>query len=146
MAYSERIKRFLVVGFSGAAVNFLFIIVFIELMGFRTYFLKNLANLLAIEISTIYNFVISRAWTWKDVQKRQGGSLAAQFISFNLAILAGTAFRAVLFPILEKWGVNYLINVAIGIGIVASVNFVLYDKFVFARKNIDKGFAPGVQV
>ena len=59
---NERIMKFLIVGCSAAVVNFLLITIFIELLGFKSYFLKNLANVLAIELSAIYNFSISRAW------------------------------------------------------------------------------------
>jgi len=138
MKYDERIRKFLVVGSSAVGVNFLVIIVLIELLGFKSYFLKNLANLLAIEISTLYNFSMSRLWTWKDAPRKQGKNLFGQFISFNLAALTGIGFRIILFPILEKWGVFYLLNVAIGIGMAASVDFVLFDKLVFRRKGYRK--------
>lgn len=134
MGQIERIKRFLIVGFSAAAVNFLFISIMIELLGFRSFFLKNLANIFAIEISAVYNFLISRVWTWKDSPRKQGKSLFAQFMSFNLALLTGIFVRAILFPILEEWGIFYLLNVAIGIGIAACIDFILYDKFVFKRE------------
>jgi putative flippase GtrA len=85
MTYNERIKKFFIAGVSAAAVNFMVISIFIEILGFRMYFLKNLANILAIEISALYNFLISRVWTWKDSPKRQGKSLVAQFLSYNIA-------------------------------------------------------------
>jgi putative flippase GtrA len=125
--------KFLVVGCSAAVVNFLLITIFIELLGFKSYFLKNLANILAIEMSAVYNFSISRLWTWKDAPRKQGKSLVAQFISFNLVLLAGIVARVILFGMLEKWGLFYLLNVAIGIGIAACIDFILYDKFVFKR-------------
>jgi putative flippase GtrA len=77
-------------------------------------------------------------WTWKDVPKKQGKSLLGQFISFNLALLAGIVLRVILFAVFEKWGVFYLLNVAIGIGIAASVGFILYDKLVFRREGYQK--------
>jgi putative flippase GtrA len=134
MKQNERIMKFLVVGCSAAVVNFLLITIFIELFGFKSYFLKNLANILAIEMSAVYNFSISRLWTWKDAPRKQGKSLVAQFISFNLALLAGIFLRIILFAVFEKWGVFYLLNVAIGIGIAACIDFVLYDRFVFRRR------------
>jgi putative flippase GtrA len=138
MKYNERIMRFLIVGSSAALVNFLLITIFIELFGFKTYFLKNLANILAIEMSAVYNFSISRIWTWKDAPRKQGKGLVGQFIYFNLALLAGIILRIVLFAILETWGVFYLLNVTIGIGIAASIDFILYDKFVFSRQSYQK--------
>ena len=133
MKYNERIMKFLIVGCSAAAVNFLLITILIELLGFKGYFFKNVANILAIEMSAVYNFSISRVWTWKDALRKQGKSLVGQFISFNLALLAGIVLRVILFAVFEKWGVFYLLNVAIGIGIAACIDFVLYDKFVFKR-------------
>jgi dolichol-phosphate mannosyltransferase len=130
--------RFLIVGCSAAAVNFLLITIFVELLGFKSYFFKNLANILAIEMSAIYNFSISRVWTWKDAPRKQGRSLVGQFLYFNLVLLAGIVVRVILFAVLEKWGLFYLLNVAIGIGIAACIDFVLYDKFVFKRPENSK--------
>lgn len=138
MRYNERIKRFLIVGFSAAVVNFLIISFFIETLGFKSYFLKNLANLLAIEISAIYNFCISRLWTWRDAPRKHGLNLVPQFISFNLALLAGIVIRVILFAALEKSGVFYLLNVALGIAVAAGIDFMLYDKLVFRREGHQK--------
>jgi putative flippase GtrA len=136
--YNERIRRFLIVGFSAAIVNFLIISLFIEILGFKSYFLKNLANLLAIEISAIYNFCVSRLWTWRDAPRKHGPNLVPQFISFNLALLAGIVIRVILFAVLEKYGVFYLLNVAVGIAVAASIDFILYDKLVFRREGHQK--------
>ena len=138
MGYYERIKRFLIVGTSAALVNFLSITILIELLGFQSYLLKNVANILAIEISTFYNFSVSRLWTWGDAPRKQGKSLIAQFISYNLAALTGITFRALLFPVLEKLGVFYLFNVALGIGMAATLDFILFDKLVFKRRGYHK--------
>jgi len=54
--------KFLIVGCSAAVVNFLLITIFIELFRFKGYFLKNLANILAMEMSAVYNFSIGRFW------------------------------------------------------------------------------------
>ena len=140
MTYNERIIKFLIVGCSAAVVNFLLITIFIELFGFKGYFLKNLANILAIEMSAVYNFSISRLWTWKDAPRKQGKSLVGQFISFNLALLTGIVLRIILFAIFEKWGLFYFLNVAIGIGIAACIDFILYDKFVFKRGTNQRRF------
>ncbi len=134
MTYYERIIKFLIVGCSAAAVNFLLITILIELLGFKGYFFKNLANLLAIEMSAVYNFSISRLWTWKDAPRKQGKSIIGQFISFNLALLAGIVLRIIPFAVLEKWGIFYLLNVGLGIGIAAGIDFILYDRFVFKRE------------
>lgn len=58
----------------------------------------------------------------------------AQFVSFNLAALMGIGIRVFVFAILEKWGIFYLLNVALGIGLAATVDFLLYDKLIFKRR------------
>jgi putative flippase GtrA len=133
MRYNERIIKFLIAGGSAALVNLLLITIFIELLGFKSYFLKNLANILAIEMSVVYLFSINRLWTWKDTPQKQGRSLLGQFFSFNLAYLAGIVIKVILFAVFEKLGVFYLLNVAIGMGLAAGLDFILCDKFVFKR-------------
>jgi dolichol-phosphate mannosyltransferase len=134
MRNTKRIKKFLVIGSSAALVNFLLMIFFVEILEFKSYYLKNLANILSIEISIVYNFILQRAWTWKDAPRKEGGRLIAQFASFNLAALLGICIRIIVFAIFEKFGIFYLLNVALGIGIVATLDFILYDKIVFRRK------------
>jgi len=133
MKLTVRAKRFLIAGASAAVVNFLLMIFFVEVLHFNTYFLKNIANILSIEMSIFYNFLLSRLWTWIDAPKKQGSRLLLQFISFNLAALMGITIRVIVFAVLEKIGLFYLLNVAFGIGLVAILDFVLYDKLVFRR-------------
>ncbi len=129
-------------GGSAALVNFLFMVLFVEFLGFKSYFLKNLANVLAMEASILYNFFLCRLWTWGDAPRKKGKDLLAQMGFFHLAALSGIAIRIVLFALLEKWGLFYLVNVAnvaFGIGAAASINYVLYDKIVFKREGAYEG-------
>ena len=133
MRLNDRLMRFIVVGSSAAIVNFALMIFLVEVLFFNTYVQKNIANAISIEVSVFFNFLLSRTWTWGDAPKRQGNGLAAQFISFNLAALAGILIRVFIFAALDKLGVFYLINVFCGIGIAAIVDFILYDKLIFRR-------------
>jgi putative flippase GtrA len=54
-------------------------------------------------------------------------------------LLAGIVVRVILFAVFEKWGLFYLLNVAMGIGIGACIDFILYDKFVFKPLGYSKG-------
>jgi putative flippase GtrA len=81
---------------------------------------------------------LSRLWTWKDAPKKQGKGLFIQFISFNLAVLTGIIIRTITFGFFELFGVNYVFNVVIGIGLAATVDLILYDKFVFRRQGNEK--------
>ena len=39
--------------------------------------------------------------------------------------------RVILFAVLERLGVFYVLNVVLGIVVVAAMSFILYDKVVF---------------
>ncbi|MBW2096826.1 MAG: GtrA family protein [Deltaproteobacteria bacterium] len=131
-----RIRKFLIVGFSAAALNLGLMMLFVELLGFTSFSLKNIANILSMEISIAFNFTLSRLWTWDDAPKRQGRGLAGQFIAFNLAALTGVGIRTLLFPSLELLGIHYILNVCLGIGTAAVIDFILYDRIVFRRKGV----------
>jgi dolichol-phosphate mannosyltransferase len=133
MQYPERLKRFLLVGSSAFVVNALLMVFFVEVLGFVSPLLKNTANLIAMEISIFYNFLISRLWTWKDAPKQQQGRLAIQFIAFNFAALAGVLMRMVSFAAMENRQIYYLLNMTIGVGMAAAFDFVLYDRLIFKR-------------
>jgi dolichol-phosphate mannosyltransferase len=131
---TERLKKFIVVGSSAAAVNFALMIFFVEVLSFQTYLLKNIANIISMETSVFYNFLLSRFWTWGDAPKKQGKRFILQFLSFNLAAIAGLSLRIVIFAVLDRFDVHYIVNVFIGAGTVAVMDFILYDKLVFRRK------------
>jgi dolichol-phosphate mannosyltransferase len=129
----NRLKKFILVGLSSAVVNVILIVILIEILLFDTYLLRNIANIFSIEVSIVFNYILSRIWTWGDAPKKYGKGLIAQFISFNLAALSGILIRVSLFAALDKLGIVYLVNVFIGIGVAATVDFILYDKLIFRR-------------
>jgi dolichol-phosphate mannosyltransferase len=133
MQYPERLKRFVLVGSSAFVVNAALLIFLVEILGFVSPLLKNTANLIAMEISVFYNFLVSRMWTWKDAPKKQQGRLAVQFIAFNFAALAGVLMRMASFAAMENWQVYYLLNMTIGVAMAAAFDFVLYDRLIFKR-------------
>jgi len=141
---NERVIRFLIVGTSAAIVNIALMIFFVELLSFKTYILKNIANVLSMEVSVFYNFLLSRIWTWGDVPKKQGKGIVLQFISFNLAALTGILARVTIFALLDNLGVYYLINDFLGIGSATVLDFILYDKLIFRRvKHLEKTLNQG---
>jgi dolichol-phosphate mannosyltransferase len=138
MRFHQRVKKFLIAGLSAAFVNLSLMILLVEYLGFKTYLLKNLANIMAIEVSIIYNFMVSRAWTWRDVPPKKGKDLMAQCVSFHAANLVGMAARVIIFATLERLGVFYVLNVILGIGVAAAMSFVLYDRIVFKKPMDEK--------
>lgn len=138
MRITGRANKFLIVGLSAALVNLSLMILLVDGFGFKTFFLKNLANILSIEISIIYHFVLSRAWTWSDAPQKKGKDLIAQCVSFHAANLVGIAARVIIFATLERLGIYYILNVILGIGVAAVASFVLYDRIVFKRPMDEK--------
>jgi len=129
-----RIFKFLLSGSSAAIINLVFLYILIVYLQFNTRFLENIANALSMEISIIYNFIINRQWTWRDAKKEHNFELIKQCLFFHLAVGVSIIIRLIMFPILQFYGVNYLMNATVGIGVGAIVNYVLYDKVVFKRK------------
>jgi dolichol-phosphate mannosyltransferase len=131
MLSRRKAKRFFIAGLVAALVNFLALVFFVEVLGFRTFLLKNVANLMAMEIAVIFHFFLSRHWTWQRIPRKKGRELVTQALSFHAAVFAGISLRIILFAVLEKWNVHYLFNNALGIGLVAVMNYVFFDKFIF---------------
>ncbi len=123
--------KFLIVSGSAVALNLLLLFLMVSYLGFGTPLLENLANAVAMELSIVYNFFMSRAITWRDRHKEKGSRLLIQMVKFHLAIGVTILFRLALFPLLQQFGVPYLYNAAVGIALASAFNFVIYDTLVF---------------
>ncbi len=62
---NQKVVKFLLGGGVATAINLLLMFSFIELLGFNTSFLRNLANLISIELSLLASFFIYRIWVWR---------------------------------------------------------------------------------
>lgn len=128
------IVKFLAVSGSAVALNLVLLFLMVRYWGFGSSLMQNVANGVSMEISIIYNFLLSRAITWNDRIKESGGRLFVQMLQFHAAIGVTVLFRLVLFPVLQHVGVPYLLNAAAGIGLGAIFNFFVYDSLVFKRR------------
>lgn len=130
--FNSKILKFLLGGGLATALNLLLIFLLIEKLNFHTPLLRNIANVLSIEISLIFSFFIYRSWVWtggiwslKEVLLRQ---LPLYHVSAGVAVLTRSLF---IFPILDWLGVNYAVNTVIGALLSASINYLISDSFVF---------------
>jgi len=128
------IGKFLIVSGSAAALNLLLLFLMVRYLGFNTSLLENVANAVSMELSIVYNFLMSRAITWNDRSKEKGGRLFVQILQFHAAIGVTVLFRLALFPALQHVGVPYLLNAAIGIALASIFNFFVYDSLVFKKR------------
>lgn len=119
-------------GGSAAALNLLLAYIGVDLMGFSSELQQNYVNFVAMEISLIYSFFIYRAFVWKDRNSSVRRILFRQLPIYHLSAGAGLLSRTfIFFPLLQLFGLYYLLNIAIGILAGAGVNYVLTDRYVF---------------
>jgi putative flippase GtrA len=129
-----RVVRFCVVGGIAAVINLAVMYGFVDVMAFDTFVLRNIANGLSLACGMSAAFILNRAWTWSDAKRETGIALVRQFLMFCSSAALGIALRIGTFALMDYfWGIPYLINVTLGIGLAASVDFILYDRIVFIR-------------
>ena len=131
--FSNKIIRFAITGSAGALINLFLIYIFVELLNFKTNFMENIANILALEISIIFSFVVNRNWTWIERKNFQAYSLFRQYLYFHIAVAISVIFRIIIFPLFQYLGLNYLINTAIGIVLGSVINYFSLDLIVFKK-------------
>lgn len=124
-----RIGRFLVSGGSAALLNLILLHALVARLGLHGGLRENLANLAALEVSTLYQFAACRAWVWS---RKGRSSVWRDLAAFHGAIATTALVRILLYALLERVGVHHLINATVGIGLVAIANFLLYDRVVFS--------------
>ena len=128
------IVKFLVVSGSAVVINLVLLFLMVRYLGFNTLWRQNAANIISMELSIIYNYFLSRAFTWSDRRHEKGGKLVIQIVKFHVAIGITLLFRAFLFPLLQHFGVFYILNAAIGIILAAIFNFFVYDTLIFRER------------
>jgi dolichol-phosphate mannosyltransferase len=127
----ERILRFVVGGGSAAIVNLVLAYIGIDLLGFSSDLQQNYVNLVAMEISLVYSFLIYRIFVWRIKTWDTTQIFLRQLPLYHLSAGSGILVRALLFPLLQLLGVHYLLNVALGVLIGAAANYILTDNLVF---------------
>ncbi len=127
----QLIGKFILVSGSAVLLNLLLLHLMVRYLGLNTALGENIANIVSMELSIIYNFFLSRTITWQDRYKEHGLRLFLQLIKFQVAIGITTLMRVGLFALLQWLGVFYLLNAIIGIAIASGFNFVTYDTLVF---------------
>lgn len=139
---SSRSLRFLLGGGVAALFNLLLITVLIEHFGFDTPWLRNVANIVAIELSLLLSFVIYRKWVWPGGSRRLKSLLFRQLPLYHLAAGLAVLLRVLLFPLLDHWRVSYAVNTLVGILLSAAINYVLSDRLVFTDRQGAQALYP----
>lgn len=131
----QRIFRFLIAGGVALAFNVLLISIMIELLRFNTPFLRNVANIVSIEISLLFSFFVYRIWVWPGGKWTVREVLQRQIPLYHLSAGAAVGTRIfIVFPMLDWLGIHYTINTLVGVLLGASLNYVISDRVVFKPK------------
>jgi dolichol-phosphate mannosyltransferase len=128
----SRVFRFLIGGGLSAGVNLGLMFFLVEFFGFKSHALRNVSNIISIELSVIFSFFVYRTFVWT------GGDWNLRNLLFKLLPLYHASTGMVIliriflvFPFLDKLGVNYSINTLAGILLSASLNYFINDRLTF---------------
>ncbi|MDB9425410.1 glycosyltransferase [Microcystis aeruginosa CS-564/01] len=134
--YNNKIFRFLIAGGVAFLINLFLIYWFIDDLGFNTPFLKNVANVISIEISLIASFFIYRIWVWTGGDWTIRDVILIQLPLYHLSAGLAVLLRVFLiFPFLNWLGLSPGVNTMIGVLVGASINYVASDSLIFKPKN-----------
>ena len=134
--YNNKIFRFLIAGGIAFLINLFLIYWFIDELGFNTPLLKNVANVISIEISLIASFFIYRIWVWTGGDWTIRDVILIQLPLYHLSAGLAVLLRVFLiFPFLNWLGISPGVNTMIGVLVGASINYVASDSLVFKPKN-----------
>ena len=139
MVSLSRIKNlmpFLLGGGLAGSLNLLVISIMIQQFGFDTNLLRNVANVVAIDISLLCSFFIYRVWVWAGGSWQFWDVLLRQIPLYHISNMASVSVRILLlFPILDLLGVGFVLNTIVGIILSASINYLFSDRLFYHTRN-----------
>ena len=133
-----RLFKFASCGVLIAFSQFISIIILVEYLGFTSELRQNLANIISIEISIIIGFLMHSFITWR-YRFKSVLEFLKRGLYFHLVTGFSTLVRIVLFYLLLKAGVNYKLNVLIGIAVIVVIDFIGFNSIVFKNREKNKG-------
>ncbi len=124
--------KFGIVGALGTLVNLGIIYLLRKIYPYFVQSYFAIGSMLAIEISTIFNFSLHEAWTFSD---RRGGSMLRRLILFHVTILPGLLTQFVMSNLaFYGFSIDPLVSQLIGIIIGFPVNYVLSEIGIWKKR------------
>ena len=134
--FQQRAVKFLIGGGVAAVFNLIAIFVLIEGLGLTTPLQRNIANIIAIELSLVFGFFIYRIWVWPGGVWRIREVLFKQLPLYHLSAGASVLLRIlIVFPLLDRLRVDYGINTLIGVILSAVFNYLISDRLIFKDRD-----------
>ena len=131
-AFIRQSKRYLIVGFASAAIDFGLFVLLHDLLGFRLAVNvlgigRIISNVIAILVSTAFNFLMSRNWIFASVS-----SLPRSLILYIILFIINQAFSsAAIIWLTGTLGLPGFFAKFITMACIVCWNFFLYRKVVF---------------
>jgi len=132
---NNKLFKFLLCGFLSALINILTMVTLYKIFDSNSLLRANIFNLVAIEISLLFSFLMYRSYVWPlitwslpDVFLRQ---LPLYHISCSLSVLVRFI---IIFPILDFIGLDYRVNTIIGISVGFWINYLSGETLIFRNK------------
>ncbi len=147
----QRTVKFIIGGGVAAALNVLLISVMIDQLGFNTPVLRNIANVVSIELSLLFGFFVYRIWVWPGGNWTVREVLWRQLPLYHISAGVSVALRIlILFPVLDWLKVNPQVNTLVGVLLSATLNYVISDRLVFRTRTqsdlyCPEGLAPALE-
>jgi glycosyltransferase involved in cell wall biosynthesis len=113
------------------------IVSLVELASFNTEYLKNVANVISVMLGLLIAFILHANITWR-YEFESYYEIFKKLAIFYLVSFLSILIRTVTFYFFDKAGMNYQLNVTIGIIFVIVINFVGYNNFVFDKMKFFK--------
>ena len=118
-------------------LNLLAMYTLVDVIGWESNFGKNASNLLSLEFSLLYSFVVYRVFVWNR-EVRTYIEYFYELLSYHATASATVVARSFLiFPSLDWLGIHHLVNTLIGIASGCLINYFLIASFVFTRSDKD---------
>lgn len=114
------------------AVNFGFYVFFCEVLGI--YYI--VANVLAIELSVLNNFILNERWTFRDRDRGGWKTYFKRMLAFHLSsgLIAWLTQTPTLFILTHYFRIWDKLAVMIGIGLGALANYFICNLLIFKHK------------
>ncbi|MGI6669887.1 MAG: GtrA family protein [Acetivibrionales bacterium] len=117
--------RYVITGLSSATIEFTLLYVFKDMAGLPVI----AANSAALSIVFWFNFLMNRYWSFKSRMKIQKQLVMYLFLFlFNLL-----ASDVIMYLLVEKFSIQYLVAKVFAIGVMVCWNFVLYKKVIYKK-------------
>ncbi len=118
-----QIIRYLVTGFSSAAIEFTLLYIFKDVARQTVV----VSNTIALSIVFWFNFLMNRLWSFKSKMK-----LSRQLPMYLVLYLVNLGASDLIMYLLTGWlSMQYLLAKVFAIGAVVSWNFIIYKKVIY---------------